>query len=164
MRLKYCDKGGSRGESRATAWGESPRHQQMNPIYVSTINSTLRNIKAREEFAMKRGFAARVLSSSFMISFTVIQEFIVLLILISANLWKWKLADIKMSNFVPLSQRCTHAYTNFVDMGIRMWCLFSWRDAVNIGIGGAIFQYRTCIQHTITIITHFLVRLVLAAG
>jgi len=36
--------------------------------------------------AMKRGFAARVLSSSFMISFTVIQEFIVLLILISANL------------------------------------------------------------------------------
>jgi len=36
--------------------------------------------------AMKRGFAARVLSSSFMISFTVIQKFIVLLILISANL------------------------------------------------------------------------------
>jgi len=95
-------------ESWATTWGESQRHPQMNPIYVSTINSTPRNIKAREEFAMKRGFAARVLSSLFMISFTVMQEFIVLLILISANLWKWKLEDIKMSNFIPLSWRCTH--------------------------------------------------------
>ena len=52
----------------------------LSTCTVSAINSTPRNVKPREEFAMMTGFAARVLSSLFMISFTVIQEFIVLLI------------------------------------------------------------------------------------
>ena len=108
MRSKYCDNGGSRDKSWATTWGESHRHQQMNPIYVSTINSTPRNIKElRWREVLQQGF--------FLVRLWFLlqsyRSFIVLLILISANLWKSKLADIKMSNFVPLSQRCTHILT-----------------------------------------------------
>jgi len=64
-----------------------------------------RNVKAREEIAMRSGFAVSVLSSSFIISFAVIQEFSVFL---SANSdawvyftkWAW-LADTDPS-FLPV--------------------------------------------------------------
>ena len=77
---------------------------------VSAINSTL-----KLEFATKRSFAASVLSSSFIISFTVVQEFSVFLILISANLcksnlyiiicrWPCIFTGIKIKIRIPLLQ------------------------------------------------------------
>ena len=148
MRSKYCYNGGSRDKSWATTWGESHRHQQMNPIYVSTINSTPRNIKElRWREVLQQGyFLVRL--------WFLLQSYRSLL-----YSWYWYLLTYESQSWQ--TSRCLTSYhfhrgvpIYFVDIGIRMWCLFSWwdthihrkywhRDAhvcVNIGMGGC-----TCI-------------------
>jgi len=151
MRSKYCYNGGSRDKSWATTWGESHRHQQMNPIYVSTINSTLRNIKElRWREVLQQGFFLVRL-------WFLLQSYRSLL-----YSWYWYLLTYESQSWQ--TSRCllrttfteVYPYTNFVDMGIRKWCLFSWWDThIHSWHWDAIFQYQTCIQRTITIIAHF---------